>query len=131
MPTPPAPKITTEEPGLIAAVLIAAPTPVITPQPISAATSSGTSASIGTTADSGTIICSEKVPQPVMPVIFWPLTTKCGVVAIAAMPSQSCDWPRRQGLQRPQAGTKETITESPGLTPLTFAPTSFTIPAPS
>ena len=37
MPTPPAPKMITDEPGLIWAVLIAAPTPVITPQPISAA----------------------------------------------------------------------------------------------
>jgi hypothetical protein len=39
MPTPPQPITTTVEPGFTCAVLIAAPTPVITPQPTSEATS--------------------------------------------------------------------------------------------
>ena len=36
MPTPPAPKTTTLEPGCTLAVLSAAPTPVVTPQPMRA-----------------------------------------------------------------------------------------------
>ena len=43
MPTPPQPNTATVEPGCTRAVLIAAPTPVVTPQPISAATCSGIS----------------------------------------------------------------------------------------
>ena len=53
MPTPPQPNTTTVEPGSTLAVLMAAPTPVMTPQPISEAISSGTEASIGTTACCG------------------------------------------------------------------------------
>ena len=77
---------TTEEPGSILAVLIAAPTPVVTPQPISEATSSGTSLSTFTSAEFGTIISSAKVPQPVMPMIGFPSTTKCGTI-IGPMPA--------------------------------------------
>ena len=39
MPTPPQPNTTTDEPGATLAVLMAAPTPVVTPQPMSEATS--------------------------------------------------------------------------------------------
>ena len=53
MPIPPAPITATDEPGSIAAVLMAAPTPVVTPQPISETISSGMSASTFTTAFSG------------------------------------------------------------------------------
>ena len=45
IPTPPQPITHTDEPGRMRAVLIAAPTPVVTPQPISATTSSGISGS--------------------------------------------------------------------------------------
>ena len=53
-PTPPHPKTATDVPGSTPAVLIAAPTPVVTPQPTSAATSMGMSLSMGTAATSGT-----------------------------------------------------------------------------
>ena len=65
---------------MIWAVLIAAPTPVVTPQPIRDATSSGMSLPTFTTADAGTIISSENVPQPVMPMIGFPSTTKWGTI---------------------------------------------------
>ena len=87
IPTPPAPKTTTELPGLMAAELIAAPTPVVTPQPISETMSRGMSSSTFTTAASGTIISSAKVPQPVMPPTRLPSIRKCGVTAIIIMAS--------------------------------------------
>ena len=46
MPTPPQPNTTTDEPGVTLAVLMAAPTPVVTPQPMSEAISKGMSSSI-------------------------------------------------------------------------------------
>ena len=64
MPTPPQPKTTTDDPGRTLAVLIAAPTPVVTPQPISEATSNGTSSSILIAACDGTTISSANVPVP-------------------------------------------------------------------
>ena len=109
MPTPPAPKTITDEPGLICAVLIAAPTPVITPQPISAATLSGIESSTGITAFSGTIISSAKVPQPVMPPTGFPSTMKCGVIIICIIVAHRFAWPRRQGLHFRQAGVNEMI----------------------
>ena len=53
-PTPPQPKTATDEPGVTFAVLIAAPTPVITPQPIRQARSKGISLGTGIAPDSGT-----------------------------------------------------------------------------
>ena len=69
MPTPPQPNTTTDEPGSTLAVLMAAPTPVVTPQPISEAISNGTSSSILTAACSGIVVYSAKVPAPAKPKI--------------------------------------------------------------
>src|SRR5829696_1099243 len=63
-PTPPQPSTTAVSPGRTRAVLITAPTPVVTAHPISAATGKGTSRGIGTAADSGTTVASAKVPSP-------------------------------------------------------------------
>ncbi len=67
MPTPPQPKTTTDEPGTTLAVLMAAPTPVITAQPMSEATSRGTSSGILMAPCQGMIVSSAKVPVPAMP----------------------------------------------------------------
>ena len=67
MPTPPQPNTTTLEPGWTLAVLMAAPTPVLTPQPISEAMSNGTSSSILMAASWGSVTYSAKVPVPAMP----------------------------------------------------------------
>ena len=67
MPTPPQPMTATVAPGSTRAVLITAPTPVITPQPTSAASSYGTSAAIFTAPSSGTTISSAKAPHPASP----------------------------------------------------------------
>src|SRR5262245_62749236 len=109
IPTPPQPITATEEPGRICAVLIAAPTPVVTPQPISDTTSSGIEGSTRITAFSGTIISSAKVPQPVMPGICLPATRKCAEVAIEIIVSQRFDCPRRQARHFRQAGGQEAI----------------------
>ena len=63
-PTPPAPKTATDWPGSTRAVLITAPTPVITPQPTRQALSSGMSASIGMQPLSGTTVNSAIDPTP-------------------------------------------------------------------
>ena len=63
-PTPPAPKTATDCPASTRAVLITAPTPVITPQPIRQARSSGMSASIGMQPLSGTTVHSAIEPTP-------------------------------------------------------------------
>ena len=62
-PTPPAPNTATVVPGWTCAVLMAAPTPVVTPQPTSAAWPNGTSLSMGTAAISGTVAYPAKVPR--------------------------------------------------------------------
>ena len=109
MPTPPQPITTTELPGVIFAVLIAAPTPVVTPQPISDTTFRGMSSATLITAPCGRIISSANVPQPVIPETFLPSITKCGVIAIAIIVSQRFAWPRRHALHMRHAGTNETI----------------------
>ena len=55
-PTPPTPKTAMLAPGGTAAVLMTAPTPVMTEQPISAARSSGIALSIGMAHDSCTTV---------------------------------------------------------------------------
>ena len=81
MPTPPQPNTTTDDPGVIFAVLSAAPTPVMTPQPTRDATSKGTSSSIFTTAWWGTTMCSANVPVPAMPWTGAPSSRKFGLAA--------------------------------------------------
>ena len=67
MPTPPQPNTTHVDPGATFAVLMAAPTPVVTPHPMSEAMSNGTSSSILTAASCGTTSSSANVPVPAMP----------------------------------------------------------------
>src|SRR3954463_9383684 len=63
MPTPPHPNTATVEPGRTSAVLIAAPTPVVTPQPINAATRSGTDGFTVTTLMAGQTVYSAMFPS--------------------------------------------------------------------
>ena len=63
-PTPPQPTTATVDPGGTRAVLMTAPTPVVTAQPTRAATSSGSDESIGTTDRSNTSVRSAKVAVP-------------------------------------------------------------------
>ena len=63
-PTPPQPTTATLAPGGTRAVLMTAPTPVVTAQPTRAATSSGNEGSIGTTDRSNTSVRSAKVAMP-------------------------------------------------------------------
>ena len=62
-PTPPHPITATVEPGRTVAVLMAAPTPVVTPHPTSAAAWKGMSFSMGTTQMPGTTACSAMLPR--------------------------------------------------------------------
>ena len=62
-PTPPHPTTATVEPARTAAVLTAAPTPVVTPHPTSAAAWKGMSFSMGTTQMPGTTACSAMLPR--------------------------------------------------------------------
>jgi hypothetical protein len=63
-PTPPQPNTTAIEPGSTLAVLMTAPTPVMTPQLISAALSSGTAGSTFTTLSTCSVAYSAMTPQP-------------------------------------------------------------------
>src|SRR6202161_4554093 len=67
-PTPPAPTTRTVEPGVTWAVLMTAPTPVMTAQLTSEATSNGTpSPTNGTTLVDGSTTSSAQAPSPTMP----------------------------------------------------------------
>ena len=126
-PTPPQPSTATVEPGWTAAVLSAAPTPVVTPQPISASCSSGTSPLDLTTECSLVVTASAKVPSPVMQMYGEPSErVPRGVIIVCGSSSQWFDWSCRQNQQMPQAGTNEAMTRSPFLTAVTSLPTSTT-----
>ena len=133
MPTPPQPNTTTDDPELTWAVLMAAPTPVITPQPTNDATSWGISLSIFTTPWWGMIISSAQVPAPAKPKIGVPSCEKC----IAPMAPNWMFMQRlgclrsTQNLQLPHGGLQAMMTWSPGWTDVTPSPTSATTPAPS
>ena len=101
MPTPPTPAMATSSPGLISAVCVAEPQPVVTPQPTRQATSNGIDLSIGTTEDSCTTMYGEKVPSRVigntgLPSVVW---IRWVPSAIATPPSSPA--PRSQRLRRP------------------------------
>ena len=133
MPTPPHPKTTTFEPGWTFAVLMAAPTPVVTPQPMSEAISNGTSASILTAPSTGIVRYSANVPVPAMPRSGSPLRVKRGWNAEPNWISvhRWGDLRPVQLMQRPHGGDQATITWSPSATVSTPSPTAEMIPAPS
>src|SRR6267143_627254 len=62
--TPPQPSTATVDPGVTLAVLITAPTPVVTAQPTSAARSSGIFGSMLTRLSPWTVAYSAMTPQP-------------------------------------------------------------------
>ncbi len=133
MPTPPQPMTTQVEPGVTLAVLIAAPTPVVTPQPISEAISNGTSSSILMAPSCGTTSDSANVPNPAMPNRSVSPSLNRGVPATANwIITQRCgDFWSTQAMHFPHGGDQATITWSPTATPVTSLPTSVTMPAPS
>ena len=76
-PTPPHPTTAAVEPGRTAAVLMAAPTPVVIPHPTRAAAWKGRSFSMGTTQMPGTTACSAMLAEEghhphVLPVTVYP-----------------------------------------------------------
>ena len=118
-PTPPAPKTTQVEPGATLAVLIAAPTPVMTPQPTSAQRSSGVSSVIFTTLSVCSVAYSAITPQPEKtlsrpPAASLVRTLPSGSVHAAfAAWSHSCGRPVTHQRQRPHMLTNELMTRSP------------------
>src|SRR3954466_16300201 len=132
IPTPPAPNTTTLEPGTTFAVLIAEPTPVITPQPMSDAISYGTSDAIFCAAAARTTISSANVPVPAIPKYGVPPTVKRAFMNESIVPvMQRLGCPPMEWRQSPQGGTQQMITWSPTATLVTPSPTSTTSPAPS
>lgn len=131
IPTPPQPMTATDEPACTSAVLMAAPSPVVTPQPMSAAISNGTSSGMGTAHPAPTTTSSVKVPVPANPKTSPPGRLKLGVPAFMNPARHSSVWPRLQAGQIPQAGSQQSTTRSPWLRPVTPSPTSRISPAPS
>ena len=119
-------------PGCTLAVLSAAPTPVVTPQPMSASCSSGRSVSTFTIEPSLHVICSAKVPSPVI-AMYWLPSGRLPRIDIMTANSLShrCDESCRQNQHVPHAGMNDAMIRSPALTFVTSAPTSSTLPAPS
>src|SRR5829696_6396458 len=136
-PTPPQPSTTAVSPGRTRAVLVTAPTPVVTAQPISAATGKGTSSGIGTAADSGTTVSSAKVPRPRKARTGVPSRRKKLVVpsgntlSRAFVPVHSQALPLAHCSHRRQDANHDRMTWSPVRTSLTPGPTACTTPAPS
>src|SRR5439155_25046056 len=126
-----APNTTTDDPGRTCAVLIAAPTPVVTPHPINDATSKGTSLSIFTAACSLTTISSANVPVPANANSCSSPAVNLWLALVTKPRLHSCGWPRRQSAHVPHGGIQLMITWSPGATLVTPSPTATTSPAPS
>src|SRR6185369_4808519 len=137
-PTPPAPNTTIDAPASTLAVLITAPTPVITPHPTRHAASSGAASRIGTAPCSATTVYSLNDDTPPRWCTAVPFCEKRVVpsrIAPATAPiaatSQRWKSPRPQKKQVPHYGTHERTTWSPFFSVVTPAPTSSTTPAPS
>ena len=133
MPTPPQPNTTTDEPGVTLAVLMAAPTPVMTPQPTRPPISSGMSSSILTTPWCGMIVSSANVPAPAMPNTALPSRVNCGVppITIWMLEHRLGCLSATQYLHSPHGrGPRDdhVIADPTSVTP---SPTSATMPAPS
>ncbi len=133
IPTPPQPNTTTDEPGFTLAVLMAAPTPVVTPQPMSEAISKGMSSSILMAASWGTVMYSAKVPVPAMPNTSSPLRVNRGVPAMEnwIITHRCGDLRSVQLMHFPHGGDQATMTWSPTARSVTPSPTAEISPAPS
>ncbi len=137
IPTPPIPYTTVVSPGRTPPAFTAVPHPVGTPQPASATVASGRSSSILTQECSDTTDRCENVPSrhiwPKSSPSAWNRNVPSGrqLSTNSAPRSHRLVMPRAQNRQCPQVGRNEQTTWSPGLSRLTPAPTSSTIPAPS
>src|SRR5262245_28139391 len=114
-PTPPQPNTATDEPGVTFAVLIAAPTPVITPQPTSAALSSGIALSITQALIAGTITSSAMQPRNCITPTSEPSLPCTRAVPSSMRPCgaptvQNCGSFALQYEQLPQAGANDSTT---------------------
>ena len=131
-PTPPQPITTTLLPASMRAVLVTAPTPVITPQPSRAALAIGIVSGMATTWEPSTTASSAKVPVRRPCTRLWPAASARGrVPSMPNEPEQFTGIPRTQSWHEPQLRISETTTASPTATWSTPPPTSITSPAAS
>ena len=139
-PTPPSPNTATLSPGRTPAVLKTAPTPVSTAQPNSAAISAGRCGGTRTAEAGGDHRLRGEARNPQVLVQRRARAVApgrgagkqhAGRVGARAPGSHSAGRPSVQQPQRPQAGTKENTTCSPGTNSVTPGPTSTTTPVAS
>ncbi len=129
-PTPPQPNTATESPRVTPPVLIAAPSPAITPQPSRPAAAAGAEGSTFVHWPLCTSVLSANAPipsagdssVPSVSVIFWD--------ALNVL-KQYHGRPRRHDRHEPHTARQLRITKSPGATLVTPAPTDSTTPAAS
>ena len=138
-PTPPQPTTQTVSPAATRAAFVTAPTAVTTPQPTSAACHSGSARGTGTAAPAGTTQRSAKQERKLKCMTGVPSGKRRRELPSSSVPAHAAAdatshrlrRPAAQAPQRPQAGTRQNATVSPGTTCVTPSPTCSTIPAPS
>ena len=129
-PTPPQPMTATDRPRPTLPVLIAAPSPAITPQPSSPTAAARASGSTLVHWPAATRVFSAKAPMPRAGLSSVPSSSVIFWVALKVA-KQYQGSPRLQARQSPQTARQLRITKSPGATSVTPSPTASTMPAAS
>ena len=129
-PTPPQPMTATVSSRLTAPVLIAAPTPAITPQPSRPAAAGSAAGSTFVHCPSCTSVLSANAPMPSAGVSAVPSVSVIGCSALNVS-KHRCGRPRLHARHCPHTARQFNTTKSPGSTFVTPAPTDSTVPAAS
>ena len=134
MPTPPHPMTATVEPRPTLPVLIAAPSPAITPHPSRPTAAARADGSTLVHCPAATRVFSAKAPMPSAGDSSVPARSpSANVIFCVALwvAKQYCGSPRLQARQSPHTARQLRTTKSPGATPVTSGPTASTTPAAS
>ena len=131
LPTPPQPMTATESPRLTPPVLMAAPSPAITPQPISPAAKGLAAGSTFTACKASTSVSSQNAPMPSAGDSAAPPSASVIFCCALRLAKQYQGRPRQQERQLPQGARQARMTKSPGRTLPTSSPTCSTTPAAS
>ena len=130
VPTPPQPITATLLPRVTLPVLIAAPSPAMTPQPSRPTAAARADGSTLVHCPAATSVFSAKAPMPSAGASSVPSSSVIFWVALKVL-KQYQGSPRRQARQVPHTARQFRTTKSPGATEVTSSPTASTTPAAS